>query len=141
MFFQPDFMQIGIVVGGGVALYLGEKLLEWALQAARETWAIRFLKQHYSAIDAVLVALPPDISGWMVGNPLAQIVPALLEDAPVQDQVSAKDILDAVEWAGTTFDWNYFEGFDPEDLSPIDRKLAEAATAKIVERLNTVGDA
>jgi len=133
-FFKPDFAQVGIVVAGSVGLYLATRLAEVGIAWLQETKTVRFLRNHFGVIDAVLEELPSAVRERISANPVAVIAGAVINASDLT--VSEGDVSDAIGWAGEKFNYNIFTEFDPDSLSPLDRQLADAAKRSILSRFD-----
>jgi molecular chaperone GrpE (heat shock protein) len=132
---QPDYGQIAAGVVVGVGVWALTALVEFVADRLRETKTIKFLKEHYAVIDGILAALPESVASEMSGNPIAQIVTAIVEES--QLIASAEELVDAISWAGQKFDWNIHEVYSPDSLSSVEKKLVNAATQLIIDRVGS----
>lgn len=120
-----DYLVLGLLpVAGALAL----KGIEFALKKLAETPAIRYLKDRFYLIDAVLAIAPAELREALGANPVAVIAEELLGDGT---DFSDTQILAAGGWAAEVFDFNIHEAFMPSELSEAQERLV----ASLIERL------
>ena len=144
MFMQPDYAQVALSVAVGVGVWGLSKLSVIAQEKLRETRTVKFLRAHYATIDAVLDSLPDSVSAQLdksvpakiFRNPIAPIVEALVNESDLVAE--PEEVVDAIHWAGEKFSWNVHGAYDPSKLSPIDKRLVDAATKSVIAKFEQI---